>query len=270
MKASAFSPSYITGLFYIGEGDAAGAGFAIDRGLTTSVEDARGGTTKITINGSESPAPVSKAVMRRFGEIAGKVGLLHVSHVTDMPIGFGCGMSAAGALSLSLALNEFFGTGLSREKCVKIAHDADVECGTGLSGADASAIGGILARRSVESEVVKLPFEEHELEIAFYSPIRTADVIRSPEWKAKVNAAGEKALSLLFKRKNWNGFVEASRAFASESSLADWCSKEMETNSRASMAMLGRTLFSDTPMKLNKAPMRLLKAKTCKQGAWVL
>ncbi|MEM2137649.1 MAG: hypothetical protein QW568_01010 [Candidatus Anstonellaceae archaeon] len=270
MKTEAFCPSYITGLFYIGEGDAAGAGFAIDRGMRTAVETAKSGATKITINGSESAAPVSKVVLRKFSEVAGKVGLLHITHETDIPIGYGCGMSAAGALSLSLALNELLGCGLSREKCVKIAHDADVECGTGLSGADASAIGGILARRSVKDGVAKLPFEEKEIEVAFYAPIKTSSIIATEEWKLKVNAAGEKSLALLFKKKKWDSLVEASRMFAYESGLADWCRQEMDENSRASMAMLGKTLFSDAPMKLNKAPMRMLKAKTCKEGARVL
>jgi pantoate kinase len=292
MKAEAFSPSYITGLFVIGDRDAAGAGFAMDRGMKTTVETAKG-ATKITINSSESAAPVSKVVLRKFSEIAGKIGLLRISHETELPIGYGCGMSAAGALSLSLALNEFLGCGLSREKCVKIAHDADVECGTGLSGVDASAIGGILARRSVKDGVVKLPFEKKEIEIAFYAPIKTSSIIATDEWKAKVNAAGEKSLSLLFKKKNWDGFIAASRMFAGETGLAAWCKEEMEQNPHASMAMLGKTLFSDGPLKLdnfpqkvgrigmserersefqynNKAPMRMVKANTCKEGARVL
>jgi len=270
MKTEAFCPSYITGLFSIGKDDAAGAGFAIDKGMKTSVETAKSGATKITINGSESAAPVSKVVLRKFSEVAGKAGLLRISHETEIPIGYGCGMSAAGALSLALALNEFLGCRLSREKCVKIAHDADVECGTGLSGVDASAIGGILARRSVKDAVVELPFEEKEIELAFYAPIKTSSIIATKEWKLKVNAAGEKSLALLFKKKKWGSFVEASRMFAYESGLAGWCRQEMEENRRASMAMLGKTLFSDEPLKINKAPMRMLKARTCKEGAKVL
>ena len=266
-KVSAFCPAYITGLFTIGKGDAAGAGFAIDRGLATTVSEKKSGGTKITINGKGSAAPVSKAVLSRYSEICGKAGALEIRHETAIPVGFGLGMSAAGALSLSLALNELLGAGLSRKECVKNAHDADVECGTGLSGADAAAIGGMLARRSVRDGVVKLPFEERNVEIAFYSPIRTASVIRSPGWKERVNAAGEKSLSLLFREKSWDGFVEASRLFAAQSGLADWCAGEMERNGRASMAMLGRTLFSDRPMQLRKMPPKLLKAKTREGGA---
>lgn len=269
--AKASCPAYLTGIFTIANGDAAGAGFAIDRGLTTSVSEKKSGRTIITINGTESPAPVSKAVLRRYAHLAGgKAGLLEIRHETQVPIGFGLGMSAAGALSLSLALNELFGTGLGRKECVKIAHDADVECGTGLSGVDAAAIGGMLARRRLEDAPAKLPFSEKEVEIAFFSPIKTSGVINSAEWKARVNSVGEESLAQLFSNRRWDGFVTAARHFASGSGLGQWCSAEMAENPRASMAMLGQTLFSDAPMKLRRQPMLLMKAKTCEGGARLL
>ncbi len=268
MASSATCPAFLTGMFTIGKGDAAGAGFAIDRHLTTTVSPKASGRTTITINGVESPSQVSKAVLRRYAELMkGRLGLLDIRHEAQVPIGFGLGTSAAGALSLSLALNEFLGCGLNRGETVKIAHDADVECGTGLSGVDAAAIGGSLARRSIGEGPVKLPFEEKELEIAFYSPIRTSSVIGPDEWKKKVNKAGESSLAMLFANKSWDGFVSASRHFTTESGLGIWCSKEMETNKRASMAMLGQTLFSDTPLKLSRRPMLSLKAKTYEGGA---
>lgn len=266
-KAAAFCPAYLTGIFTIEKGDAAGAGFAMDRGLTTTATEVGAGSTKILINGRQSPAPVSQVVLGKYQQACGKVGILTIQHNTELPIGYGLGMSAAGALSLSLALNELLGAGLSREECVKIAHDADVECGTGLSGADAAAIGGMLARRSVQDGPVKLPFEERELELAFFSPIRTSAVVRSEEWKKKVNAAGEKALGSLFSEQSWDGFITASREFAAGSGLGAWCEREMKQNPRASMAMLGQTLFSDRKMMLLSQPKAIMPAKTCEGAA---
>jgi len=267
---SAFCPSYVTGIFTIEENDACGAGFAIDSGLKTTVSRLKEGRTKILINGSEAAAPVSKSVLRRYAEMRGSVGLLEIMHETQIPIGYGMGMSAAGALTLSLALNELLGAGFSRSECVKIAHDADVECGTGLSGADAAAIGGFLARKSVSEKPACLPFEEHELEVAFFSPIRTSSIIRDDGWKKKVNEAGNAALGTLFKRKSWDAFINASRQFASGSGLGLWCGGEMQSNPRASMAMVGQTLWSDAPLKLSCRPLKLLKAKTAKVGAMLL
>ena len=267
MAATASCPAYVTGLFLIGDNDAVGAGFSIDRSLTTTVTEKNGGRTTITLNGQEGALPVSISVLRRYTEKGGRMGLLDIAHVTEVPAGFGLGMSAAGALSLSLALNEQLGAGLTREECIKIAHDAEVECGTGLSGVDAAAIGGVLARRSPSEQPVKLPFEEKTIEIAFYTPIKTSSVIKSPEWKKKVNAAGAEALGALFGNRSWDGFLASSRHFAQKSGLADWCAHEMGSNPRASMAMLGHTLFSDTQMFLPRKPFMLLKAKTAQEGA---
>ena len=270
MASAAYCPAYVTGIFTIEENDACGAGFAIDKGLKTAVSALNAGRTKIMINGSESPAPVSKAVLRRYADACGKVGLLEISHETEIPVGYGLGMSAAGALSLSLALNELLGAGFSHDRCVKIAHDADVECGTGLSGVDAAAIGGMLARKSIGKQPVKLKYEQKELEIAFFAPIRTSSIIRGEEWKKKVNEAGSTALEMLFRKKNYDGFVDAARHFTIESGLGLWCGGEMETNTRASMAMLGQTLFSDKPLELSRPALKLLKAKTFKGGAELL
>ena len=270
MAVSASCPAYLTGLFLIGDKDAVGAGFSIDKNLTTTVSGKKGGRTTITLNGQEGALPVSKTVLRHYTERGCRLGLLDIAHKTDIPAGFGLGMSAAGALSLSLALNEFLGAGLSREECIRMAHDADVECGTGLSGVDAAAIGGMLARRSPSEAPVKLPFEDKSIEIAFYTPIKTSSVIKSAEWKKKVNVAGAEALGALFGSRSWEGLVMASRQFSKKSGLADWCAHEMGSNPRASMAMLGHTLFSDIPMFLPRKPFMLLKARTAQDGAKLL
>ena len=271
MEAKATCPAYVTGIFTIAPGDAAGAGFAIDRHLTTAVSEKKSGRTTITINGIEGPSMVSKAVLRRYAELVrGKIGLLEIRHETQVPIGFGLGQSAAGALSLSLAMNEFLGSGLKRQACIKMAHDAEVECNTGLSGVDAAAIGGMLARRSVKDGPVKIPFSEKEIEIAFFSPLRNSVIIGSEEWRRKVNEAAEDSLSMLFSNKSYDSFISSSRHFTAESGLGAWCSLDMGGNPRASMAMIGQTLFSDAPMKTARSPMLVMKAKTYEGGAALL
>ncbi|MCX6769889.1 MAG: hypothetical protein NT051_04395 [Candidatus Micrarchaeota archaeon] len=270
MAASAFCPAYITGMFLMGNGDAAGAGFAIDKGLTTTVEKSARGTTTITVNGVQTPTPVSKVVLRKFLEIGCKPGIIDISHKTDIPVGFGLGMSAAGALSLSLALNEMLGAGLSRKDCVKMAHEADFECGTGLSGVDAAAIGGVLFRKDLESKPEKIDCDDRKIHIAFFSPIRTSSIIRSEEWKEKVNKAGAKSLLALSKKPSWDSLLENSRRFAIDAGLADWCAQLMEKNPRAGMAMLGHTLFSDEPIILAGTPLKLMEANVGKEGAKLL
>lgn len=268
MATSAICPAYVTGMFVIGEGDAAGAGFAIDRFMRTEVKQGNGEGISISINGKDAPVIVSRAVLKGFERRGFSLPPLEVKHVSDVPVGYGLGMSAAGALSLSLALNEEIGAGLRRQECVKIAHDADVECKCGLSGVDAAAIGGVLARQGLENmEVEALPFEARQLEFAFFKPMKTASVIGSKEWKGNVNAAGARALDALFLSKTFDTLLQQSRMFALETGLASWCGKEMVANPRASMAMVGQTLFSDIPLELRRKPLMLLKAKVHQGGA---
>ena len=268
-KATAYCPSYITGIFTIGDGDAAGAGFSLDKGMTTTVSETRGMPT-IRIDGQQSTAPVSWRVLKKFEGISGKAGGISISHKAEMPIGLGCGISGAGAVSLALALNELLGAGLTFKKCVKMAHDSEVECGTGLSGADAAAIGGMVARKSVESGPVKLPFEKKKIHLAFFSAIETSSIIQDPHWKVKVNREGKRELAELFREKCWEKFVFCSRRFAAASGLGEWCGNPMSENPRASMAMVGRTLFSDTRLAIQGADFKAMQANTSERGAEVV
>jgi pantoate kinase len=245
MAAAAFCPAYATGIFTIGENGAAGAGFTLSKGLHTSVSSAKSGEGSITIGGRKAPAPVSKAVLARFAKKGCSLGRLDISHSPEVPVGFGLGMSAAGALSLSLALNEFLGAGFPRQECVKIAHDAEVECGTGLSGVDAASFGGFLFQEKIGQAPSVLNMVKRKLYFAFFSPMRTSDVIFSPDWKKRVNAAGEKALHSLSEKRDFDSFVSCCRKFSLESGLSGWGNELMRKNPRACMAMLGHTLFSD-------------------------
>jgi pantoate kinase len=267
MAATAFCHAYLTGIFTIGDGTAGGAGFTIDKRMRTTVSERKEGGTKIYIGGREDAAPVSNAVIRRFSQAGCGIGALEVRHTPEAPVGFGLGMSAAGALSLSLALDSLLGSGFGYSRCVKIAHDSEVECGTGLSGVDAAAMGGFLAQRSPAEQPVKIPIEGRELHLAFFSQVKTSDIILSAEWKRRVNEAGERALGKLFVDLRWENFTACAREFAVGSGLAEWCRQEMAANPRASMAMVGQTIFSDAPLSLARQPESLMAAKMHDGGA---
>ncbi|MHA2315103.1 MAG: GHMP family kinase ATP-binding protein, partial [Candidatus Hermodarchaeia archaeon] len=123
MKARGFSPGHITGFFQICdepedplEKGSRGAGVSLDKGVTTTVEVKAAKVTQIHIemNGSTSHAvPVSEAVIARMLEfLPSRAFDIRVKHDVALPVGCGFGTSGAGALSLSLALNEALGLGL--------------------------------------------------------------------------------------------------------------------------------------------------------------
>lgn len=265
-KAASFCPAYLTGIFTIGKGDAAGAGVSLEKGMTTEVSEA--GKTIVFINQEKRQAKVSFAVIEKYRRLYNFH--VEVRHHCSLPIGFGLGMSAAGALSLSLALNEFLGAGLSFSQCIKIAHDAEVECGTGLSGVDAAAIGGFLIRKNLKSRPIRVPLARRELYIAFFAPIKTSSVVWDPEWIRRVNFAGKKALKRLSQQPSWSRFLEFSREFAISSGLADWCARELEMNTSASMAMVGRTVFSEKPLNFTRKPKQIIKMAVCEKKAVLL
>jgi pantoate kinase len=262
-KSIAFCPGYVTGIFTIEKNNAAGAGFAIDKGMLTTVSESK--KDAVFINGKKSNAPVSFEVIKRFKKIVGNFHV-KVEHETELPIGYGFGMSAAGALSLSLALNDFLKCGLSKEQCLKIAHDCEVFCKTGLSGADAAFIGGFLIQKDIDSKPLKISIKK-QIYFAFYSPIKTSLIISTSKWKTNINIEGKKALELLYKNPTWENFLYYSREFAIKSGLAKWCKKELEQNKFASMAMVGKTIFSGKMLKLIKRPKKIMKAKIYLKGA---
>ncbi len=296
-SAVAFSPSHITGMFRIHKNSSTGAGFCLGKGMITSVsaeklrKKSKGKRQKATprwrvfINNNEAKhgkdAVVSFWVLRKFRELAGDFSAT-VQHKTEFPIGYGCGMSAAAGLSLSLALNKALRTGLSREQCVKLSHDADVACGTGLGGVDAEALGGILFRVKPDAKQVRKlkPCEERRalsVVIAFFDSIKTASVIRSASWKAKINRAGAKYLNEFGQEPSISRLVTLSRAFSLETGLADWCRPVLASDQNACMAMLGRTIFVFTkkPAEVVEnykklGARKVLIAKIGEKGAHVL
>ena len=287
-SAVAFSPSHITGIFRIHKNSSTGAGFCLDSGMITSVsaQKAKGKPRwRIFINSKEAKhekdAVVSFWVLRKFRERVGDFSAT-VRHKTEFPIGYGCGMSAAAGLSLSLALNKALCAGLTRGQCVKLAHDADVACGTGLGGVDAEALGGILFRIKPDAKQVrklKLCEERRALSIviAFFDPIKTASVIKSAAWKRKVNAAGEKCLNEFGKSPSISSLVKLSRAFSLETGLANWCKPILASDQKACMAMLGRTIFvftkkpAEVAVRYKKLGARtVLVAKIGEKGAHLL
>ena len=104
--AKAFCPGHITGiarrasfpgrhfLFYGSEG----AGFSIDRGVTTTVNlfDDRNSRYQISINGrTVEDADVSQLVLQQYLKFIERPYYIKIEHDIEIPIGFGLGSSGA-------------------------------------------------------------------------------------------------------------------------------------------------------------------------------
>src|SRR3989338_6352061 len=125
MQTSAQSPGHITGFFVIYRNGSTGAGINISGGMETTVKNSE--KDSFFMNGKKTYLPVSREALKIFRKKAGITENVSVRHRTKFPIGYGLGISGAGALSLCIALDRLFGTKLGRKRVTEIAKAAEIE-----------------------------------------------------------------------------------------------------------------------------------------------
>src|SRR2546425_310 len=162
------------------------------------------------------------------------------------------GVSAAGALSTALALDDALGRGTPREELVAIAHEAEVECGTGLGDVVPASRGGMDLRWKPgapgHGEVRKIPVEADLLLAVLGPEIPTRSVIRDAKKVAGINRAGNACVEEFAKGPSLERLFALGARFAEESGLANKTVLEVIRASRmfgrATMAMLGNSVFA--------------------------
>ena len=281
MNATALSPGHITGFFRIFSNGSTGAGFNISKGAITRVDVNPSAKNKVVvlINGRESEAKTSRNVAESFLSKQKKKFYVKVLHSIELPIGYGLGLSGAGALSLSMALNEALSTKLPQKKALEIAKKAEISAGTGLGDVIAEQHHGLMmGKKPYPSKKVEIiPIKENFAVLGFFSPIKTSNIIRNSEWKQKINKAGEKAMQKFGRKKNFSSFIECCREFTIETGLASRAVERfMEKVPDSSQAMLGQTVFAltnnptKTGKEFKKHCRRVAVTKIAGKGAMVL
>jgi pantoate kinase len=155
MKGIAFAPGHISAFFEpvycqqnMDRTGSCGAGMSISLGAISQVSIQATShishqTVAVRINEKPSPAVVTKSALQH---LMGNIPLnITVNTVIDLPVSQGFGMSAAGALSATLALADLLD--LPRENAIRAAHYAEIQSHTGLGDVVASSFGGIEIRR---------------------------------------------------------------------------------------------------------------------------
>lgn len=152
MKGIAFAPGHISAFFEpvyskqsLDHSGSCGAGISVSLGAVSKVSVRPGLHRIITtqINGKVSMAPVTRSALSYL--IGNTSLMITVNTIVDLPVSQGFGMSAAGALSASLALADLLA--IPRERAIKAAHYAEIQSQTGLGDVIASSFGGIEIRR---------------------------------------------------------------------------------------------------------------------------
>jgi pantoate kinase len=274
--AKAFSPGHITGFFDIPYADSdplrkgsRGAGFSIDRGITTSVQIYESGRPghQILINGIKTTsADVSEWVIEQYRSIAGRPFFARIDHEIGIPVGFGLGSSGAGALSLSYALNEALGLGLSKHAAAQVAHNADLFCKTGLGTVIAEYAGGFEMRTAAGAPgigvITSTDLPDYVAVVLCLSPISTKAFLTNRI--DEINGLGGRMLDRLSKTKRVDDFLRMSREFAVTIGLTSGkCKDPIEalraSGFEASVALFGETVFTLVPRNESRRARSALK-----------
>lgn len=274
-QAAAFAPGHVTGFFEIHDEHpeperrgSRGAGFALSQGAVTHVEVAPADEMRIEIVLDKVPseAPTTREALTTLLKAAvrdGRIPLnkdapkgsrarIHVRAHTELqlPVSQGFGMSAAGALSASLALAKCLRFG--RSDAVRAAHLAEVAERTGLGDVVGAALGGFEVRLkpglppwgSVQSFV---GYGDAVL-CVIGGELETKKVLADPAARKAVNAAGAAALDAFLKAPSLQLFLERAQQFARDSGLAtpgmERAMHAARAHGHASMSMLGNSLFA--------------------------
>ncbi|WP_407381868.1 pantoate kinase [Methanobrevibacter sp.] len=252
MSVSVFTPAHITGFFSIENNEdslkngSCGAGFLLDRGVKTTVKD----SVEFKVNINQGSEIVINEVLKHF-DINSP---FEIVQDIQLPIGAGFGTSAASALSLSLALNEFFDYGYSSVECGQIAHSVEVSLGGGLGDVIAQTGSGLVLRTQPGAPGIgKIKSFDENLFIATksFGEIDTASIIRNPNHKKVISQNGRRCLEEFKNDMSVDNFLELSLRFSKNTklmtdevkSLIDYFNS-MDDILGSSMAMLGNTVFA--------------------------
>lgn len=263
MRGAAFCPAHVTGFFGVEESGSAaetgsvGAGFSIQRGVTTTVEGADHDTVR---------PGMAQHVLEEFRRAAGVNTPVRISHEMGVPAGYGLGASGALALSTLYALDAALGTRMSRERLAMMAHVSEVRLRTGLGDVLAAYHGGFEIRVRAggpgKGVIRRLEAGDPAVVVACLSPLSTSDFLR--DRMGILNGLGGKMVAELGRNPDTETFQRLSMEFARK---AGTITPQMEAGAGAlertghpcGVAMLGGTIFSMVPQDEADSVMEALR-----------
>jgi pantoate kinase len=281
MEAIAFCPAHVTGFFkaHVDENQgfpekfgSMGAGFSIKEGVITKVtissKTNQDQKFRISAEGYQSEkTDVSEFVLNEFLKLGNFENIFfEIEHQISIPVGYGLGSSGAVALSLSYALDQVLETKLDRVDIGKIAHNAEVNCKTGLGDVLASYHGGFEIRVKPGApgigQVEKIETENISVIMICFSPISTNKFLQ--EQLSKINGLGGKMVDKLLESKNYNNFQDMSLEFAKYVKVMtprmEKLIDDLSFNGiKSGVALFGETVFSMVPKEQESRVLEILK-----------
>jgi pantoate kinase len=173
----------------------------------------------------------------------------------DLPVSQGFGMSAAGALSTTLALADLLN--LPRENAIKAAHYAEVQLHTGLGDVIASSFGGIEIRRKAGLPpwgiLEHIPGNYDIVLCVIGEKIETKKILTDSTKVREIASYGRYCTKKLLEKPSLEQLFSLAWEFTRKIDIADktvlQAIEKANTHGMASMCMLGNSVYAvgDTP-----------------------
>ncbi|HIH00789.1 TPA: GHMP kinase [Thermoplasmata archaeon] len=213
-----------------------------------SVEQASEGAVEVSINGEPREAEVTRSAVECL--TAGRHLRVTVETALELPESQGFGMSAAGALSTSVALANLLG--IDRQKAFEAAHRAELDCGAGLGDVPALHRAGITIRDipglPPVGRVQRIEEEPDVLLATVGPPMKTSQILDDAESVARINRSGGRKVDRLLAEPTLSNLMRLSSEFAVETGLAQGrvleAVRASERAGKTSMVMLGNSVFA--------------------------
>ena len=257
-EGEAFCTGHVTAFFEVREDPdprkkgSRGAGLCLSLGVRTVArvrEDPRA-SIDVIVNGRRPRADVTRRVAEKIlGDRSCEVKILSE---TSLPVSQGFGVSSAAALSTALALDDALGAKIPRDELVAVAHETEVECGTGLGDVVPASVGGMDLRLKPGApgyaEVRTFPVEADLLLAVIGAEMPTKTVLRDSKKVAAINRIGGALVDEFSQNPTLERLFELGVRFAEGTGLADKRVLEVIRASRmfgrATMAMLGHSVVA--------------------------
>lgn len=253
----AFAPGNVSCIFRIcrnrnpAKAHSLGVGFTVDKGVIVTAKKSK--KTAIRLNNKKTGFPTVLSVIRKLTKQPVEINIR-----TQLPLGAGFGISGASALATSFALGRLFRLKKTKKQLALVAHIAEVENRTGLGDVNGQFNGGFLikSKKGYPLKAERLPIKKQNIYYKVFGKIDTKKVITNKNKENKINKAADKALKEIKNKRNINlkDIISISKEFALKSNLLNKrlsnIIKDIEKNNgKASMIMLGNSIFSTIPFK---------------------
>ena len=250
----AFCPGHITCFFHPVRTDdvlttgSRGAGIRLSKGAFVTLEERSDSKIEVTMDGVPSEAKVTRKVLELIRPGEG----FDVTIENELPVSQGFGMSAAGAIAVSLAA-----IGEYSDDIFRYAHMAEVSEGGGLGDVTALMCPGHQPVRErpglpPSGSIIDTGLRFENLTLAvFGDKLNTGSVINDPDVCSLMDDVGRRMVDSHLSDPSIDGLFRKSREFSRsvglESLVVGTALDLLEPCGHAGMCMLGHSIFTDVP-----------------------